>query len=200
MEAAALRSRPGVRRCGWLSKEGANALSRAFPSRRFCVLLDTTLEYYEEREISCLPPAESDGAGPSLGFDTNDWNLVVHVHLGAPAGARGGLLVGDIVIAVDGVALEGRLLHDVVSGTVARRGAASRLSLLRPKGEVPLAGAAVTQIGQDRLRVAPSPSELLDPRRGPYVFIAPGYSERDDWFWDIQQRAAGAAEPAGEGG
>ena len=176
-----LCGRPDVRMCGWLSKEGAHTLSRAFPSRRFCVLVDGRLEYYEERSV--LLSMQSDG---SSGVELTDWNLVVHV----PAHGRPGLAVGDIVTAVDGVELGPRKLNTVISSHAARLSTPFKLKMLRPKGEVALVGACVEAIGRDRMQVTPSPREVLDTRP-PYVFIADCESTRDDWLDAVRNEASG---------
>jgi hypothetical protein len=169
--------RPGVLMCGWLSKEGPHTLSRAFPSRRFCVLVDARLEYYEERQVQLNPAADG-----SSGIELNPWNLVVHVLEPHDQGVA----VGDIAIAIDGVELGDRPLNDVLSAQVQRLGIAHKLTVLRPKGEVPLAGAQVECIGKDRMQITPSPRELLTPRP-PYVFIANRPDARDDWFEAVEQ-------------
>ena len=61
-----------------------------------------------------------------------------------------------------------------------------KLTVLRPKGEVPLDGAQLAKMGRDRLQVTPSPKELLDSRP-PYVFIADQEMDRNSWFEAIEQ-------------
>ena len=182
------QARPGVLKRGWLFKEGAHTLSRAFPSRRFCIVVDGRLEYYEERQVllRLLP----DG---STGVSLNKWNLVLHEqHDGQ------GVLVGDIVTKVNGMDLGLQMLNDVVSSAPRRAGAHRaepfKLTVMRPKGEVPLVGAEVLKIGRDRLQVTPSPREVVDSRP-PYVFIADGESDRNRWHAAVEQCAIQQQEP-----
>ena len=170
-------SRPNIEMCGWLSKEGPNTLSRAFPSRRFCVLVDGRVEYYEEREVLLFQM--SDG---STGVELNGWNLVVHVLEPDPQG----LAVGDIVIAIDGVDLGTRNFKTVLSYQVRRPGVAQKLSVLRPKGDIPLEGAAVELIGKNKLQIPPALTGAVR-HRPPYVFIANQSLTRDEWFEAVEQ-------------
>ena len=107
------QARPGVLKRGWLFKEGAHTLSRAFPSRRFCIVVDGRLEYYEERQVllRLLP----DG---STGVSLNKWNLVLHEQNDGQ-----GVLVGDIITKVNGMDLGLQMLNDVVSSAPRRAGA-----------------------------------------------------------------------------
>ena len=88
-----LGSRPGVVACGWLSKEGEGAIARAFPSRRFCCLIEGrfSLEYYKEVTTTATSSAH-----------VNEWNLCLH------SSAPSGLAVGDVVVKHQGVPLDGR--------------------------------------------------------------------------------------------
>ena len=156
-------------RCGWLSKEGAHALSRAFPSQRFCVLVDGRLEYYEERVV--ILPVQRDG---SSGCEVTNWNLVVHVLEPDPQGVA----VGDIITAVDGFELSSRTLNEQITAGVGRNGVSYKLTVLRPKGDVQLADALVESIGRDRLQI--TPKHLTT--RPPFVFIANGSGGRDEWL------------------
>ena len=169
-------TRPGVRLTGWLHKEGAGPLSSAFPSRRYCVLLKSKLEYYEERHISVL------ARQGQLGVNLNDWNLVVLVKPGSAAAASQ-LEVGDVVVGLDGTALEGRQLKDMVGPL--RQDAPYQLQVLRRKGEIPLAGAAVAKIGKRHAGAAfeltPSPREMVDTSRGAFVLIAADAPTCDRW-------------------
>ena len=176
-----LGSRPGVCLCGWLLKEGAHTLSRAFPSRRFCVVVDSRLEYYEERTalLSLLP----DG---STGVALNKWNLVLHEQHGGRS-----VMVGDIVTKVDGVNLGVRLLNEVIASHAAGCGVPFKLTVLRPKGEVPLLGAEITKLGCDRVQIRPSPKQLID-HRPPYVLIAERESERNEWFDALEESSTAA--------
>ena len=90
--------RPGVVLAEWLVKEGGTKLSSAFPSRRFCVLLDQKVEYYELRSAKLRLRR---GGSAETGLRLNDWNLVMHVVPGHSA-ADSDILVGDVVTAVDG--------------------------------------------------------------------------------------------------
>ena len=159
-----LPTRPGVRLTGWLHKEGAGPLSSAFPSRRYCVLLKSKLEYYEERHVSVL------ARQGQLGVNLNDWNLVVLVKPGSAAAASQ-LEVGDVVVGLDGTALEGRQLKDMVGPL--RQDAPYQLQVLRRKGEIPLAGAA--------FELTPSPREMVDTSRGAFVLIAADAPTCDRW-------------------
>jgi len=174
-EAPPAGGRPGVLKRGWLSKEGAHTLSRAFPSRRFCIVVDGRLEYYEERQV--LLKLLQDG---TTGVSLNSWNLVLHEQQDGQ-----GVLVGDIVTKVDGIELGLQSLGDVLTTTAVRRGVPFKLTVLRPKGEVPLVGAQLAKIGRERLQVTPSPRELVEPRP-PYVFIAEREDERDTWHEAIE--------------
>ena len=184
------QARPGVLKRGWLFKEGAHTLSRAFPSRRFCIVVDGRLEYYEERQVllRLLP----DG---STGVSLNKWNLVLHEQNDGQ-----GVLVGDIITKVNGMDLGLQMLNDVVSSAPPRRRAGAhraepfKLTVMRPKGEVPLVGAALLRIGRDRLQVTPSPRGVVDSRP-PYGFIADGESDRNEWHAAIEQCAMQQQEP-----
>ena len=171
-----LPTRPGVRLTGWLHKEGAGPLSSAFPSRRYCVLLKSKLEYYEERHISVL------ARQGQLGVNLNDWNLVVLVKPGSAAAASQ-LEVGDVVVGLDGTALEGRQLKDMVGPL--RQDAPYQLQVLRRKGEIPLSGATVAKIGKRHAGAAfeltPSPREMVDTSRGAFVLIAADAPTCDRW-------------------
>ena len=157
-----LPTRPGVRLTGWLHKEGAGPLSSACPSRRYCVLLKSKLEYYEERHVSVL------ARQGQLGVNLNDWNLVVLVKPGSAAAvaARGGRRCRR---ARDGTALEGRQLKDMVGPL--RQDAPYQLQVLRRKGEIPLSGASVAKIGKRHAGAAfeltPSPREMGTPAAAP---------------------------------
>jgi len=179
------QSRPGVLKRGWLSKEGAHTLSRAFPSRRFCIVVDGRLEYYEERQVQLK--LLQDG---TTGISLNNWNLVLHEQQDGL-----GVLVGDIVTKLDGSDLGLQTLNDVIVGLQGgvRRSSPYKLTVLRPKGEVPLVGAQMVKIGRDRLQVTPSPCDLVDARP-PYVFIAETDGDRDAWHAAIELSAQQAEQ------
>ena len=172
------QGRPGVLKHGWLAKEGAYTLSRAFPSRRFCIVVDGRLEYYEERQVllKLLPDS-------TTGISLNNWNLVLHEQQDGQ-----GVLVGDIVTKVDGSELGLKTLNDVIASHAARPSTPFKLTVLRPKGEVPLVNSQLAKMGRDKLQVTPSPRELVDSRP-PYVFIADREADRDEWHDAIQRSA-----------
>ncbi len=170
-----LGSRPGVVACGWLSKEGEGAIARAFPSRRFCCLIEGrfSLEYYKEVTTTATSSAH-----------VNEWNLCLH------SSAPSGLAVGDVVVKHQGVPLDGRRF---VADSTERP---TEVTVLRLKGTILLAGASLTRVGRDRLQVAPPPQTLFDGRRGAYMLISDDEATRDDWFSAIQSHieAAQAAD------
>lgn len=173
-----LGSRPGVVRVGTLIKEGGTQLSRAFPSKRFfCLLSVGRLEYYEEKSIRL--PSSSNGSEIASVVELNDWNLVVFVH------AQLGVAIGDIVLTIDGSTVSG---GDFSAAIGKDRPTAHTLTLLRPKGEVPVRGALVEGIGGTRLRITVSRRELIDSRP-PYVLIAPNSQSRDEWLQAVQMVA-----------
>ena len=172
-------------RCGWLSKEGAHTLSRAFPSQRFCVLVDGRLEYYEERQV--ILPVQRDG---SSGCEVTNWNLVVHV---LEPDAQG-VAVGDIVTGIDGFELSSCTLNEQLTAGVAGNGANYKLMVLRPKGDVQLADALVQSIGRDRIQI--TPKELST--RPPFIFIANGASGRDEWLEAIEHHASDFSQTPSE--
>ena len=175
----AFARRPGVLQLGWLSKEGAHTLSRAFPSRRFFILTSQgRLEYYEEKTVQ-----QRRGSDPG---HLNDWNLVVFC--GALEGnSKHVLAVGDVVMAVNNAALGQQSLHDVLSTRVS--GEPYTLTILRPKGEVPVLGAKIELIPNSlRVRITPSLKELLAVRP-PYVLIASCEGERDEWYAALEECA-----------
>ena len=171
-----LSRRPGVVRSGWLSKEGPHTLSKAFPSRRFCVVVDGRLEYYEEKGVPLHLQA-----GGSSGCELTDWNLVVHV---MQPDAQG-VAIGDIITAIDGLELGKPLDAEINARGLNKASSSHKLALLRPKGDVPLADALVESIGRDRIQI--TPKELNT--RPPYVFIANGEASRNDWLEAIEQHA-----------
>ena len=170
----AIASRPGVLRCGFLDKEGGGMLSRAFPSRRFFILLSMgRLEYYEEKQLRIAKGSDEDLAGA---VDLNSWNLAVFVRPPlVDAAGRPGLAIGDILTACDGVALTG---GNGLRAALGDRSSAHVLTLLRAKGEVPLRGALVEAVGDVRLRITVSPNEPTDGRP-PYLLIAQDTASRD---------------------
>ena len=186
LHAAALGSRPGVLRVGFLHKEGGNALTRIFTAKRFFVLLGGRLEYYEERRLKIAPSKEDDDIA---GIKTNDWNLVVFIrptkYQDAPG--RPGFVLGDVLIACDGALLEGGNL----SAALADRTTAHTITLLRRKGEVPLGRALFESVGETRLRITVATKELVQPPgRPPYLLIAPDQPSRDAWLQALTLAAA----------
>ena len=133
----AFARRPGILKIGWLRKEGASTLSRWIPSWRFFILTNQgRLEYYEQ--LSLRQALHSGGAAADL----NDWNLVVFVGIGGQA--KQALAVGDVIVAVDGTALGTRSLANVLADRALGR--TSTLTILRPKGSVPIFGSHVEQL------------------------------------------------------
>ena len=171
-----LSSRPGVLKSGWLSKEGASTLSRAFPSRRFCIVVDGRLEYYEEKQVVLRLLVDG-----TTGVALNMWNLVLHEQHDGQS-----VLVGDIITRLDGAELGAETLNDAIASLDGRRAAQFKVTLLRPKGEVPLEGAQLAKIGRERMQVTPCPRELVEPRP-PYVFIAEREEERNEWHDAVEQ-------------
>ena len=182
----ALGCRPRVVRMGYLSKEGGNTLSRAFPSRRLFILLDFgRLEYYEER---CVKVGEEDLASA---VEINDWNLVVYVqpHL-LDAMGKLDLAIGDILISCNGVALESGA--DLRSSLAAHATTGHTLTLLRPKGEISMRDGLVERVGELRLRITVADPELT-ASRPPYVLICPEQRCCDEWL-EALQRARGTRD------
>ena len=184
LHAAALGSRPGVLRVGFLQKEGGNALTRIFTAKRFFVLLGGRLEYYEERRLKIAP---SKGDDDIAGIKTNDWNLVVFIrptkYQDAPG--RPGFVLGDVLIGT------ARCSRCNLSAALADRTTAHTITVLRRKGEVPLGRALFESVGETRLRITVATKELVQPPgRPPYLLIAPDARSRDAWLQALQQAAA----------
>ena len=174
---AALDSRPGVMRVGALSKEGATAPSRAFPSRRQFVLLeDGRLEYYEEKSIKL-----GANCGLASSVSLNEWNCCLHV---AP---QTGIAVGDILLTLNGAQFERSNLSNAPSGP-----SGSLLTLLRAKGEVPIWGARIEAVGDVRIRI--TVSKHGGSARPPYVLIASDVATRDEWLNALTAVASKAPE------
>ena len=169
----AVDKRPGLVLADWLVKEGGTRLSAAFPSRRFCMLMARKLEYYEQRVVKLRPKK---GAATKLGINLNEWNLVVHVKPGhvASGESSGGVLVGDVLTAIDGQGVHSGMLADDLE---CRADKTCVLTLLRQKGEIPLTAGSVEAIGKRHggyaFHIQPSPRELLDSTRSAFVFVAP---------------------------
>ena len=207
-----MKAREGIIHTGWLSKEGATPLSHIFPSYRFVALLHHKIEYYEELVITLQPPKKvHEKAKPSTGFGLtmNEWNLVLHVETGSVAGAARGLQVGDVVSHLDGVCVK-TTLDDALGSSNNQRD--YEMTVLRPKGEVPLKGAEVVAVGRKHggsaFQVVVSQQELKGPNgrqaRGSYMFIAANRSKCDEWVTRITESArpdarSRAASQAGAG-
>jgi hypothetical protein len=213
-ELACLSCRKGVARHGWLSKEGAQGLGRAFPSRRFFCLLPDRLEYYEEKQVQVR-------SGPT-GIECNEWNLVVYVR---PDDVRTPpVRAGDIVTACNGVDLaplqsggsdSSRTAERTPWGTVIlslndkldrSKDALCTLTVLRLKGEIPVIGAKVEPCsdGATRLRLTPNRNTAsASSSRPPFVLIASSTRSRDDWVQAIETQTRGQGPgppPLGSGG
>ena len=101
----------------------------------------------------------------------------------------------DIVVAVDGVVIGSQRLDCLLAAHADRGRAPLAMTVLRPKGEVPIAGATIEAVGHDRLRITPSQREIIDPRP-PYVLIATDSTTRDEWLRVLEACAADDAEAA----
>ena len=88
-------------------------------------------------------------------------------------------MVGDIITKLDGVALAKRSLDELLSSHAATHGVPRKLTVLRPKGEIPLEGSRIARLGADRFQITPSLREVVDGRP-PYVLIADGEGSRND--------------------
>jgi len=183
----ALASRPGVVRMGFLQKEGPHTLSRAFPSKRFFVALSNgRLEYYEERTVKLQ---QKTAGALSDNVSLNEWNLVVYVSSFLLEQSSSALCIGDVLVACDGVALTG---EDVLLAAVGDGSRPRTLTLLRPKGEVPVVNSICDRIGDTRLRITVSREHEM-VSRPPFVLIATDATARDEWL-DSVQAAARAGE------
>ena len=100
--------------------------------------------------------------------------------------------MGDVVVGLDGTALEGRQLKDMVGAL--RQDAPYQLQVLRRKGEIPLSGASVAKIGKRHAGAAfeltPSPREMVDTSRGAFVLIAADAPTCDRWCDALRSCAA----------
>jgi hypothetical protein len=76
---------------------------------------------------------------------------------------------------------------------------AHTLTVLRPKGEVPVTGAVIERVGDTRLRITVSPREMIS-RRPPYVLHSTHTAERDGWLDALRTAACFNASDRSDGG
>tara|TARA_B110001452_G_scaffold263998_2_gene266291 strand:- start:744 stop:1409 length:666 start_codon:yes stop_codon:yes gene_type:complete len=187
-------ARADVLRAGWLRKEGATKMSARFPSRRYCVLAPAMLEYYEEVQVPHRP-----GAAPGT-LLVNEWNLVLHTTNHASE-----LAVGDVIVAVDQASTQGKQAQAVLEEVAAP----CSLTVLRPKGLIPLRGAAVQRLGKRHGGVAfridhsggdSVPGAGASDGRRPFVLVAPDDDEAAAWLEAVRSETADSGRSPSGGG
>ena len=166
-----------------LAKEGGTSLSRAFPSKRFFVLLGIgRLEYYKECSVR-LSASQGSSDDIAAAIELNEWGLVVFVHAQLQQISTR-IAVGDILMSANGVPVLGGNLRVALDSRAATMGE-HVLDILRPRGEIPIRGALAEAVGETRLRITVSRKELIDSRP-PYLLIAPNAQCRDEWLQLVQ--------------
>ena len=136
--------RPWVQFEGWMLKE-SGALTGGWHLRYFVVSGDR-LEYFKEEKLKIDVKPGDRGALASLGFELDQTNVVCVAGAASVANPKGSTLhEGDVIIGVNGEPCVGTPARGAVEAAAAN--SPITLTVLRPKGQIALHGAAVVPAG-----------------------------------------------------
>ena len=121
------------------------------------------LDAEEYRDIRISTTGSYTGVGLEVAEIDGDVHVITPI-AGSPA-ARAGILGGDLIVAIDGVAVESRRLHETISRMRGRSGSIVLITVLRGDETIE------HEVRRDIVRVSSVHYELLNPAYG-YVRLS----------------------------